>query len=745
VSPDITAHPETTAHSDITTLGKHVVDALRATPRGVGARKVLRVDAMPLGDGVARTLILEEKSVLASDFRIEVESVNANGEIVRRVQSAPTMRCYGGIVDGVAGSDVWIAVWDDPDALRRGSTEGASRDHSFMYGMVRFADGMRVIASPPAKAARRAELPVVLFDPAKHPHEMSINPESFCEAFSHGVLGVSQASSSVDSAAGDGGVAGATTCRELSVAIDTDTAFTRDLFDHDHNAAAAYAIALVSAVSEIAERDVATRYKLRYLRLRDPVTSFVPPLTVFALMGDWNASMRHVPRDFVHSFSGGPVGAGEAYLGALCSESVFGSDFAYGASRGLTGSFPYPLTDFTEGFFDVFLVGHEIGHTLGAPHTFESSPSFETCGYLNCASGATGSLMSYCVLCPGGTANITLRYHPISVGYMEAKFAELPCTYTGSDAPIARDDSVRSMGLAPVDAAVLLNDRGTACSEVELAWFAPKTARGCTVESFVGVDGRAALRVMPLLGIAGADSVEYGVVDSGGASAMATLSIEWMPPMRATNVVGALPGIGVAAYDTTEISSLPDFDALTPFLVTTVSRPSFVASATQVVPPTNRLDRVAQRYDGWLTVPETDVWRFAVTSDAGSRLWIDEVLVVDHDGVHGATRKDGFAGLSVGPHRIRLEYFEDTGAACINLRWSRSGVSEVDIAASWYSRGGVVPQPDIDGSGAVDYIDLTRLIGAWGSCDGCPEDLDQNGVVESTDLSLLIDAWGPVE
>jgi hypothetical protein len=466
------------------------------------------------------------------------------------------------------------------------------------------------------------------------------------------------------------------------------------------------------------------------------------------VMADWNANMRHVPRDFVHSFSGGPEGAGEAYLGALCSESFFGSDFAYGASRGLTGSFPYPLSDFTEGFFDVFLVGHEIGHTLGAPHTFESSPSFETCGYLNCVSGATGSLMSYCVLCPGGTANITLRYHPISVGYMEAKFAELPCRYTGSDAPIARDDSVRSMGLAPVDAAVLLNDRGTACSEVELAWFAPKTARGCAVESFVGVDGRAALRVMPLLGIAGADSVEYGVVDSGGASAMATLHLEWMPPSPSTTVVGATPGIDVAAYDTAalgDIVALPDFGQQTPFLTSSVSRPHFTASGSQVVPPTDRPDRVALRYEGWLTVPWRDIWRFVLISDAGSRLWIDDVLVVDHDGVHGATRMDGYASLAVGRHRVRVEYFEDTGAARLNLRWSRPGVAESDIVTSWYTRGGVVPQPDIDRSGSVDGWDLTRLLGAWGACDGCPEDLDQNGLVESADLSLLIDAWGPTE
>ncbi|MBX3375161.1 MAG: hypothetical protein KF817_15130 [Phycisphaeraceae bacterium] len=50
---------------------------------------------------------------------------------------------------------------------------------------------------------------------------------------------------------------------------------------------------------------------------------------------------------------------------------------------------------------------------------------------------------------------------------------------------------------------------------------------------------------------------------------------------------------------------------------------------------------------------------------------------------------------------------------------------------------------DLDGSGTVDFSDLLRLFGAWGSCDrACAEDIDGDGVVGATDLLRLLAAWG---
>lgn len=50
---------------------------------------------------------------------------------------------------------------------------------------------------------------------------------------------------------------------------------------------------------------------------------------------------------------------------------------------------------------------------------------------------------------------------------------------------------------------------------------------------------------------------------------------------------------------------------------------------------------------------------------------------------------------------------------------------------------------DVDGDGQVGFVDLVRVLDAWGDCDGCSTDLDGSGDVGLADLVLLLAAWGP--
>ena len=49
---------------------------------------------------------------------------------------------------------------------------------------------------------------------------------------------------------------------------------------------------------------------------------------------------------------------------------------------------------------------------------------------------------------------------------------------------------------------------------------------------------------------------------------------------------------------------------------------------------------------------------------------------------------------------------------------------------------------DIDGDGVVGFTDVLAVLGAWGSCEGCPEDLDGNGLVDFADILLVLADWG---
>jgi len=79
------------------------------------------------------------------------------------------------------------------------------------------------------------------------------------------------------------------------------------------------------------------------------------------------------------------------------------------------------------------------------------------------------------------------------------------------------------------------------------------------------------------------------------------------------------------------------------------------------------------RWDGYLKTPETGEYSFFLTSDDGSRLWIDEVLLIDNWGEHAAATRAASATLAGGYHRMRVEYFDSGGGAVIRLEWRPPG------------------------------------------------------------------------
>lgn len=93
-------------------------------------------------------------------------------------------------------------------------------------------------------------------------------------------------------------------------------------------------------------------------------------------------------------------------------------------------------------------------------------------------------------------------------------------------------------------------------------------------------------------------------------------------------------------------------------------------------------DTYAVRYTGKLNVDVAALYTFAVTSDDGSRLYIDGNLIVNNDGRHRAIRKQNTVALEQGLHDIVVEYFEWGGLSSLDVLWSRPGLVETAIAGS---------------------------------------------------------------
>jgi hexosaminidase len=64
-------------------------------------------------------------------------------------------------------------------------------------------------------------------------------------------------------------------------------------------------------------------------------------------------------------------------------------------------------------------------------------------------------------------------------------------------------------------------------------------------------------------------------------------------------------------------------------------------------------------FSGYINVNENATFEFSLYSDDGSRLYIDEELIIDNDGDHARFERSAGVALKAGFHKIRVAYFDD--------------------------------------------------------------------------------------
>lgn len=73
---------------------------------------------------------------------------------------------------------------------------------------------------------------------------------------------------------------------------------------------------------------------------------------------------------------------------------------------------------------------------------------------------------------------------------------------------------------------------------------------------------------------------------------------------------------------------------------------------------TGRFEWFAIDYTAKFWIERPGVYRFALLSDDGSKLYIDGHTVINNDGVHPPQSVTGHADLKIGLHQIRVSYFQ---------------------------------------------------------------------------------------
>lgn len=348
----------------------------------------VRVRSWPVGPGDHRTIRIERRSVYAAGARIF--EVTEQG--YREVPRSPRIH-FLGVIEDEAGSGVLLIL--DP---RSGQLSGAA----FSQGV-----GYDLVAADPGDAA---SVRVV----ATHERTAALDPAWSCGGESLHLPDTPWNRTS-DLPAPPRAKAGS--ALEAVVAIDTDTELLSQKFGNSTAAAADYIADLFAAMNVMYERDLDLRLLqgTTYLRTgSDPYVQNSGGSASGAELNEfgnyWKTHYQSVDRALAAMLSGkspsSNSASGIAWIGGLCS-----STYGYSFSKVFK-------INYLSG--DAKIVGHELGHNFGSPHTHCYSPPIDQCwnGEGGCYSGATscpggpGTLMSYCHLVGCGSS---LDFHPTVV------------------------------------------------------------------------------------------------------------------------------------------------------------------------------------------------------------------------------------------------------------------------------------------------------------------------------------------
>jgi hypothetical protein len=131
-------------------------------------------------------------------------------------------------------------------------------------------------------------------------------------------------------------------------------------------------------------------------------------------------------------------------------------------------------------------------------------------------------------------------------------------------------------------------------------------------------------------------------------------------PTFGTTVVVPFGLAGDLYYLPPDTTILPNFDKLVPvgrIYTNKLNIPT--RDFTSGFPGlTSRIEWFGIDYNGRFWVENPGKYTFSLLSDDGSRLYIDDTLEIDNDGIHAAVLIAGAVKLKRGIHRIRIDYFQ---------------------------------------------------------------------------------------
>ena len=145
-----------------------------------------------------------------------------------------------------------------------------------------------------------------------------------------------------------------------------------------------------------------------------------------------------------------------------------------------------------------------------------------------------------------------------------------------------------------------------------------------------------------------------------------SLHIDYLQKFNAAKALPELAkGLNYSYYEG-NWSLIPKFKNCTPVKTGILDRANFDFR--------NRDINFAVRCTGYIDINEGDAYKFYLNSDDGSKLMIDNTLIIDNDGLHGTIEKNKRLFLEKGKHQIELQFFQETGGFNLTLEYESSKI-----------------------------------------------------------------------
>ena len=134
------------------------------------------------------------------------------------------------------------------------------------------------------------------------------------------------------------------------------------------------------------------------------------------------------------------------------------------------------------------------------------------------------------------------------------------------------------------------------------------------------------------------------------------------------------------------------YDASNETLATMSATNSGIVEAISLDTPLREAtEKYALQFSGVLNVPKAGRWTLRISSDDGSRLYLDNQLLIDNDGNHGMQEKTASVDLSAGPHALTVNYFNSRGGSGLKVEWEGPGMGRSPIEPQYLTHGGSLP------------------------------------------------------